>query len=154
MRSTLSRSAIRSEVGERLDPDGVAGLDVATVFLDDDQAVAGDHRADDARPLGAGRPDLPAAILVAEHAPLELPSAAPLRHRLARPRVESARRELAAPGELPEHGQDEEVGVADPAGCERAAGLPRDLPKVDRAELPQHLLDEVVGADRDPARRN
>src|SRR2546428_10609888 len=84
MRSTVSRSAIPSEVRERLDPHGVAGLDVAVVFLDDDQAVARDHRADDARALGAGRPDLPAAVPVAQHAALELPPAALLPHRLPR----------------------------------------------------------------------
>ena len=57
MRSTEIRV-----MSERLDPHGVAGRDVAPVFLEHDEAIARGHRGEDAGALWSRGARLPAAV--------------------------------------------------------------------------------------------
>src|SRR3989338_8366968 len=69
------------------EPDRLAGRDVAPRLVEDDEAVARDHRGEDPRALRPGRPHLPAPVVDLEDPALELAPAPLLRHRLDRLRL-------------------------------------------------------------------
>src|SRR6476469_1716176 len=77
-RSTVSRAP--AVISERLDQHHVACRHVAALFLEHDQAVARDHRAQDARSLRPGGAHGPRVTLELEDAALELAPARLLAH--------------------------------------------------------------------------
>src|SRR5439155_189476 len=160
--STVIRGGTRP-LSEGLDEHGLAWRDVATLLLEHDETVAGDHRGEDARALWPRGAHLPAAVSPLEDAPLELAPPRLFAHRLGGACLVDFGEEAATTRELVngrpdeqhegEHrgdgiaGEAEEVGRPDPSDRERTARLHRDLPELDRADLVEDLLDEVVEAD-------
>src|SRR3989304_6186683 len=96
------------QVSEWFYQDGLAGLHVAALLLDDDETVPRHHRGEDTRALGARGPDFPAPGPERQNAALELPPSRFLSHRLRRHRGELHGENLAAGGPLPERRADEE----------------------------------------------
>src|SRR4029453_3394308 len=80
---TVSTRSIEIRViSEWLQQHGLARGDVTALLFEDDQAVAGGHRGEDARALRPGGPRLPAAVAPFHDAALEFAPALPLAHRL------------------------------------------------------------------------
>src|SRR5512132_374059 len=79
-RSTVSRAD--AAISEGLDQDHLARGHVAALLLEHDQAVARDHRAEDARSLRPGGAHGPRVALELEDAALELAPARLLAHGL------------------------------------------------------------------------
>src|SRR3989442_3208056 len=98
--SSTRTPARRLLTDERLHRHRVTSGHVATVLLQHDQTVAGDHRREDAGALRPRRADFPSAVGVLEDAALELPPSRLLAHRLHRARLPGLREEAAAAGPL------------------------------------------------------
>ena len=137
----------------------------------EEEPLGAGHGAQDARPLRAGGREAQDATLVSESAAARLGPALGALHRLRRrggePGPIDVRPALQRQDRRPhvhleaDHGGDGVPGDAEHQGVvprpegERLSRLGRDAPEpaLD-AEFILHLLDEVVVADRDPARRD
>src|SRR5262245_45601782 len=87
-------------ISEWLHQHGLAGGDVTALLFEDDQAVPGGHRGEDARALGPGGPRLPAPVAPLDDAALVLAPALALAHRLERGRLGGVGEQTAPPGQL------------------------------------------------------
>src|SRR5206468_4809027 len=105
-----TRSTEIRVISEWLHQDGLAGGDVAALLFEDDQAVAGGHRGEDARALRPGGPRLPAAVAPLDDAALELAPSLPLADRLEGGRLGGVGEEAAPPGQLEDRRAQEEHG--------------------------------------------
>src|SRR3989304_2269355 len=91
---------LRSDEAERLHEDALAPRHVATLFLDDDEAVGLGHGGEDAGALRSGGAHLPALSRVGQDAALELAPPRLLAQRLSGPGVDQGRGEVN-PARLP-----------------------------------------------------
>src|SRR2546422_6152845 len=87
-------------ISEWLHQHGLAGGDVTALLFEDDQAVPGGHRGEDARALRPGGPRLPAAVAPLDDTALELAPALPLADRLEGGRLRGCREEAAPARQL------------------------------------------------------